>query len=120
MCRFQSDLSRRASALILQAQAAVKATVTAADIARQLDEDRAFAREQGHSAAAVSATMGKGKILGYVVDRLAGPTGGPVQSDVRVTVIEESAVEILRRKIDEVRARLATQVAPRKDASAAH
>lgn len=53
----------------LQERTAEKATTTAADIAKQLDEDRTFARELKQSAAAVSATMGKAKVLGLVIDR---------------------------------------------------
>ena len=46
-----------------------QAGVTTADIARQLDEDRAFAYAEGKPSAAVSATMGKAKVLGLIVDR---------------------------------------------------
>ncbi|WP_313326258.1 hypothetical protein [Sphingobium yanoikuyae] len=53
----------------LQAEAAKEAVITAADIARQLDEDRAFAQSVGSAAACVSATMGKAKVLGLLVDR---------------------------------------------------
>jgi hypothetical protein len=53
----------------LQSRAAEKTVVTAADIARQLDEDRAFARKQKQSAAAVSATMGKAKVLGLIFEQ---------------------------------------------------
>ena len=77
-----------------------------------LDEDRAFARQQGHSAAAVSATMGKGKILGYVVDRLAGPTGGPVQNDINVKITYESARQELWRRIEAIAARTKEEANP--------
>jgi hypothetical protein len=53
----------------LQARTAEKATTTAADIARQLDEDRAFARKLKQSSAAVSATMGKAKVLGLLFEQ---------------------------------------------------
>lgn len=53
----------------LQGKAAERAVLTAEDIAKQLDEDRTFARENGAAAAAVSATMGKAKVLGLIVDR---------------------------------------------------
>jgi len=53
----------------LKNAAAEKAVVTAADIARQLDEDRAFAKEMEAPAAMVSATMGKAKVLGLIIDK---------------------------------------------------
>ena len=53
----------------LKAAAAEKAVVTAADIARQLDEDREFARQLEAPAAAVSATMGKAKVLGLIIEK---------------------------------------------------
>jgi phage terminase small subunit len=59
----------RARLAELQSRAAEKAVVTAEDIARQLDEDRQFARENGAAAAAVSATMGKAKVLGLVIEK---------------------------------------------------
>jgi phage terminase small subunit len=68
----------------IQSKAAEKAAVTVSDIAAQLDEDRAFARQNGAAAAAVSATMGKAKILGLIVDKTAGPDGGPVQHYHRI------------------------------------
>ena len=39
------------------------------DIIRQLDEDRVLARKNGHSSAAVSATMAKARVLGLIVDK---------------------------------------------------
>lgn len=62
----------------LQERAAEKVVVTVADIAAQLDEDRKFARDKENPSAAVSATMGKAKVLGLIVDRHAGPTGGAI------------------------------------------
>lgn len=53
----------------IKAKAAERAVVTVEDIARQLDEDRQFARQCGSAAAAVSATMGKAKVLGLVVEK---------------------------------------------------
>jgi hypothetical protein len=64
----------------LKEKAAEKAAITAADIAKQLDEDREFARQNTHSGAAVQATMGKAKVLGLIKDRHehSGPNGGPI------------------------------------------
>jgi phage terminase small subunit len=53
----------------LKARAAEKAAITAADIAMQLDEDRVFARHVEQAAAAVSATMGKAKVLGLIKEK---------------------------------------------------
>lgn len=53
----------------LKAKAAERAVVTIDDIVRQLDEDREFARKSGTAAAAVSATMGKAKVLGLIIDK---------------------------------------------------
>jgi hypothetical protein len=62
----QSILDRASE---LQGKAAAKVVTTVEDIARQLDEDRAFARESGKASAAVAATMGKAKVLGLVVEK---------------------------------------------------
>lgn len=53
----------------LQSKAAERTVVTVEDIARQLDEDREFARETGAASAMVSATLGKAKVLGLIVDK---------------------------------------------------
>ncbi len=53
----------------LQGIAAAKTVVTIEDIARQLDEDRQFAREVGSAAASVAATMGKAKVLGLIIEK---------------------------------------------------
>jgi phage terminase small subunit len=53
----------------LKERAAAKTVVTVADIAQQLDEDRQFARELKQAAAAVSASMGKAKVLGLLEDK---------------------------------------------------
>lgn len=65
----------------LQGKAAAKAVVTIEDIARQLDEDRQFAREVGSAAASVAATMGKAKVLGLIVDKNehTGKDGAPIE-----------------------------------------
>lgn len=53
----------------LKGKAAEKVVVTVADIAQQLDEDREFARQLENPSAAVSATMGKAKVLGLLEDK---------------------------------------------------
>lgn len=79
--RLSGNESVRARIADLQARAAEKAEITAADIARQLDEDREFAKANKHSAAAVSATLGKAKILGLMPERHehTGKNGGPIE-----------------------------------------
>jgi len=66
----------------LKAVAAEKAAITVYDIAAQLDEDRTFARDLEAPAAAISATMGKAKVLGLIVERseLTGKDGGPIET----------------------------------------
>lgn len=71
----------------LQERAAKKAEITAADIARQLDEDRDFARASEAPAAAVSATMGKAKVLGLIVDKSKVDWSG----EITVNVSEDDA-----------------------------
>lgn len=65
------------------AGAAERAEVTIYDIAKQLDEDRQFARELEVPSAAISATMGKAKVLGLLTDRVehTGADGGPIQTE---------------------------------------
>jgi len=79
--RLNANESIAARVAELQAKAAEKAVITAADIARQLDEDREFARENKQSAAAVSATLGKAKLLGLMPERHehTGKNGGPIE-----------------------------------------
>lgn len=79
--RLSTNESVRARVAELQHRAAEKAVVTANDIAAQLDEDRAFAKEKGQAAAAVSATLGKAKVLGLLPDRHehTGRNGAPIE-----------------------------------------
>lgn len=67
--RLSGNVKVKARLQELKGRAAEKAAITAADIAAQLDEDRQFARECAVPAAAVSATMGKAKVLGLIVDK---------------------------------------------------
>jgi hypothetical protein len=53
----------------LKERAAERTVVTVLDIAEQLDADREFARTHKQPSAAVSATMGKAKVLGLIVDK---------------------------------------------------
>jgi len=67
--RLKANESIAARVAELQAKAAERTIVTVEDIAKQLDEDRQFARENGAAAAAVTATMGKAKVLGLIVEK---------------------------------------------------
>lgn len=80
----------------LQAIAAKAVALTVHDIARQLDEDRVFAQKQGSAAAAVSATMGKAKVLGLIIDKneFSGVGGAPIEAHVTHTLDPESAAII--------------------------
>jgi phage terminase small subunit len=68
-CRLSTSANVQRRVAELKAKAAEKVIVTVADIAHQLDEDREFARELESPSAAVSATMGKAKVLGLLEDR---------------------------------------------------
>ncbi len=67
--------------------------ITVDDICRQLDEDRAFARERGNPSAAVAATMGKAKLFGLLSERteITGKSGGPVEVE-EVSIAEKARV----------------------------
>lgn len=67
--RLSTNVNVRERLAELQGKAAEKAVVTVEDIARQLDEDRAFARTNGAASAMVAATMGKAKVLGLIVEK---------------------------------------------------
>lgn len=87
----------------LQTRVAERAVITAHDIATQLDKDRAFARLQKQAAAAVSATMGKAKVLGLIVNQHSGPGGGPIPVQWDLTKLSNEDLETLER----IRARIA-------------
>ena len=67
--RFMRHPAIRARIDHLQGLIAAQLHVSVADIVRELDEDREVARSKGHASAMVSATMGKAKVLGLIVDR---------------------------------------------------
>lgn len=68
-CRLSGNVRVADRVAELKSRAAEKVVVTVADIAAQLDEDRDFARRVESAAAAVSATMGKAKVLGLILDK---------------------------------------------------
>lgn len=87
--RLATNVNVQSRVAELQSRAAAKAVVTIEDIARQLDEDREFARSVGSAAASVAATMGKAKVLGLIVDKNehAGMGGGPIETVTRIELV---------------------------------
>lgn len=72
----------RARVAEIQGKAAQRAVVTVESLAAELEEARALALKSNQSAAAVSATMGKAKLFGLLVEKRehSGPKGGPIQT----------------------------------------
>jgi galactose-1-phosphate uridylyltransferase len=53
----------------LKNKAAERTVVTVESILRDLEEDRKFARKNGSASAAVTATMGRAKVAGLIIDK---------------------------------------------------
>lgn len=90
----------RARVAELLKRAADRAEVTVADIAKQLDEDREFAKAQGQAGACVSASMGKAKVLGLIKERHehTGRNGGPIEyRDLSEEEVDERLEDLVRR-----------------------
>lgn len=66
----------------LKEAAAVRARKSMDDILEQLDDDRKFAREMEAPSAAIQATMGQAKLLGYDKQLIehTGKDGGPIET----------------------------------------
>ena len=83
------------------AKAADAMVVSKMDIAKQLDEDRAFAKEKGSASAMVAATMGKAKLFGHLVDKQehSGPNGKPIETREMTTLqgLSDAALEEIAR-----------------------
>lgn len=79
--RLNANESIAARLAELQEKVAEKAVITAADIVRQLDEDREFAKQCKSPSAAVSASLGKAKVLGLIKEKHehTGKNGGPIE-----------------------------------------
>lgn len=89
--RGDGNASKLASRLEVQARiheiiglAAKLTEMTIADMAKQLDEDRTFARGLEKASAAVAASMGKARVLGLIRERHehTGAGGGPIKHDL--------------------------------------
>ena len=79
----------------LQNKAAARNEITVDDLIAELEEARvaAFSANNPQTAAAVAATMGKAKLLGFLTDKVAltGANGGPVQN-INMTSDEFKAI----------------------------
>ena len=64
----------------LQAKHAERHEITVDDLVEELEEARSLAKDIGQASAAVSATMGKAKLLGLVIERTehTGKDGAPI------------------------------------------
>lgn len=74
----------------LRAKADERCMVTVLSLTEELEEARALALQEGQPSAAVSASMGKAKLHGLLVDKaeLAGKDGGAIIAEVRRVVID--------------------------------
>lgn len=72
----------------LQAEAREKHNVTIESLTIELEEARNLAKQEGQASAAVSATMGKAKLHGLVVDKneLTGKDGAPLVPVLNVSL----------------------------------
>lgn len=81
-----------ARVMALQQKHVERHQVTVDDLVRELDEARKLALDTEAPAAAVAAIMGKGKLLGLIVDR--NQVGGDPNNPVRThTVIEQVIID---------------------------
>jgi hypothetical protein len=77
--------------------------ITVDDLIRELEEARMLAVREGQTSAAVSATMGKAKLLGYGMEKVSvtGPGGGPLQ--ILGGQMPSDVAAVLRKRLDNVR-----------------
>jgi phage terminase small subunit len=89
--RLAADVSICERVADIQGRAAVRAELTLADIIDELEEARqiALSADTPQSGAAVTASMGKAKLLGLVVDR------SEVKSEVEVTDARERLARLV-------------------------
>lgn len=90
----------------IQGRAAERAAVTIQSLTDELEQSREGAAESGQFAAAVSATMGKAKLHGLLIDKkqLTGPRGGPVQiADItRLKGMTQQELDVLERALVQI------------------
>lgn len=72
----------------LQRESAERHNVTIDSLTIELEEARSLAKEEGQAAAAVSATMGKAKLHGLIVDKAehTGANGAPLVPVLNVKI----------------------------------
>jgi hypothetical protein len=97
----RGDVKARVAEIL--GRAAARTEVTIGHIAQQLDEDRTLAHSTGQAGAAVSASLGKAKVLGLLPDRheMTGKGGGPIEYrnldedeiDARLRALQERNAE---------------------------
>ena len=75
-----------------RAKAAKRNEVTVDSLVAELEQARSLALQEKQSSAAVSATMGKAKLLGFLIDKseVSGKDGGPIK-------VENSTDELVSR-----------------------
>jgi hypothetical protein len=78
----------------LQAEAAQEVKETIEKCVAELNEDRRDAKAQGQHSAAISAVMGKAKLLGLVTERHEDVTGKPDFS--KATSLEDVGIKLLQ------------------------
>jgi phage terminase small subunit len=73
--------------------------ITVDTLLAELEEARALALETGRAAAAVTATMGKAKLLGLdkQIVELTGKNGAPIETKSQVTVDKRTLESVLDR-----------------------
>lgn len=97
----------------LQTAHAKRHEITVDDLVAELETARMLAHAEGHAGAAVSATMGKAKLLGLVVDRneLSGRNGNPIPvingamtpqqaADAYALTLSEESIERLKALVE--------------------
>lgn len=72
----------------LQEECAERAAITADSLALELEEARTLALDIDQPSAAVSATLGKGKLFGLLVDKkeITGANGSAIEMDHNIVV----------------------------------
>ena len=95
----------KAEVQTMQAQARERNQVTIDKVVDELEEARQIAKQSGNAAAMVSATLGKAKVLGLVVDKQETSTKTltpPVFNFVGVQPLSQYSQEELRAAIKEL------------------
>lgn len=74
--------------------------LTVDDLIAQLDEDRTFARDLKAPAAAITASMGKAKILGFLTDKIehSGKMTGEMSEDERAVRLASLMATIMKKR----------------------